>query len=776
MPNAVAEVTSYVYGALPNDNPYEYMPTDSVRAVVYPGSFYSTQTDSFTGSDIVYYDYDQIGEMTSMTDQNGTTQNHNGYDESTADVNGINTSVTGDRPTTLQYPTTGTTSSRVLTYSYGTTGGGSNEINRLDSIYDGPVTPADELASYAYLGPDTIVTEDYTQPQIGLDYTGDVGDSYTGLDQYNRVIDQVWAGYGSNASAGKLDEYKYGYNPQGNVAYRQNVTAAAADLDQIYGYDDLGQLISMAQGGLTFSGGNPTLTSGSGTMAQNWTLDGMGNWSSFGQSGTGVATVSQTRQTNSANQITGYYNSSGQNTSDWAVPTYDANGNMTFTPGPVDETDGLQCTYDAWNRLVHATDGDNSSTGIDVSYSYDGLGRMITRTNNNAAPTSAAITDYYYAGQQMLESDQRAPATLNDGETRTTQQYVWSARYVDSPIESDTTTSTYSSGTWTAGLPVRDYYLTDADNNVTAVTNASGVVQERYSYDAYGNVTMYNGPTSPGGDWSDPHTVSTQGTTRLFGGMQQDPATGLYYDRARWYDPSTGGFMSQDPAQSDPNLYRYAGNDPTSFNDPSGMSGGPVSGESGQSGGMPGPQGPTPTCAPSQAPAHTGALPTGGDALPADQPGAGDFTGDDGPGGGGEFGGENNEYDQYLAEQREFVQGVLGSNLNNVPQSAIDQIAARYPSLVNMNLYGPQAGTLTVSAPGPLGGTGTSYTFESANWFWESPYYRLVTQQSEASPGATYMAGRPRRTKASIAKPRSSSMSAQAQRPLRRPPSCTPAQ
>ena len=63
--------------------------------------------------------------------------------------------------------------------------------------------------------------------------------------------------------------------------------------------------------------------------------------------------------------------------------------------------------YDAWNRLVKATDGDS----IDISYSYDGLGRMITRTDNKVPAGKTATTDYYYSGQQMLESSQRAPAS-----------------------------------------------------------------------------------------------------------------------------------------------------------------------------------------------------------------------------------------------------------------------------------------------------------------------------------------------------------------------------
>ena len=49
--------------------------------------------------------------------------------------------------------------------------------------------------------------------------------------------------------------------------------------------------------------------------------------------------------------------------------------------------------------------------------------------------------------------------------------------------------------------------------------------------------------------------------------------TDLYYYRARYYDPTTQRFLSQDPigfASGDFNFYRYVGNSPTYFRDPSG--------------------------------------------------------------------------------------------------------------------------------------------------------------------------------------------------------------
>ena len=53
---------------------------------------------------------------------------------------------------------------------------------------------------------------------------------------------------------------------------------------------------------------------------------------------------------------------------------------------------------------------------------------------------------------------------------------------------------------------------------------------------------------------------------------ESDAETGLYYYRARYYDPATGRFSNEDPIQFDGgiNLYAYVGNDPEDWGDPDG--------------------------------------------------------------------------------------------------------------------------------------------------------------------------------------------------------------
>ena len=70
-------------------------------------------------------------------------------------------------------------------------------------------------------------------------------------------------------------------------------------------------------------------------------------------------------------------------------------------------------------------------------------------------------------------------------------------------------------------------------------------------------------------------TVSSDSATNWFRytGRQFDSTGGLYYYRARYYDPNSGRFLSEDPIRfkGGINFCRYAANDPVIFRDPSGL-------------------------------------------------------------------------------------------------------------------------------------------------------------------------------------------------------------
>ncbi len=98
------------------------------------------------------------------------------------------------------------------------------------------------------------------------------------------------------------------------------------------------------------------------------------------------------------------------------------------------------------------------------------------------------------------------------------------------------------------------YYLQNFQGSVTGLTDASGSVAATYSYDAFGV------PTSTPPAVTNPFTYT---------GREFDSKSGLYYNRARYYDPATGSFTTQDPLGSG-QRYAYAGGDPVDFTDPGG--------------------------------------------------------------------------------------------------------------------------------------------------------------------------------------------------------------
>jgi RHS repeat-associated protein len=209
--------------------------------------------------------------------------------------------------------------------------------------------------------------------------------------------------------------------------------------------------------------------------------------------------------------------------------TTDNNGNLLSDPS-------LNATY-IWNernQLSSATVG-----GVVSSFTYDALGRRVAQT------AGSLTTQYVY---DLLNVAQEQFSTGGVGDMLPGLGLDQNFSRVD------------SSGT-SAVLP-------DMLGSTLGLVNSSGTIGTGYAYGPFGQTTT-NGTTS-----TNPFEYT---------GREMD-STGLYFLRARYYNPVLQRFISQDPiglSGGQINLYAYAFNSPSNFGDPLGLK----SGSSGGGGG-----------------------------------------------------------------------------------------------------------------------------------------------------------------------------------------------
>jgi RHS repeat-associated protein len=222
-------------------------------------------------------------------------------------------------------------------------------------------------------------------------------------------------------------------------------------------------------------------------------------------------------------------NSSNELTSTSAASfTYDNNGN-TLTK--TDTTGTRNYTWDFENRLASVV---TPGTGGTATFKYDPFGRRIQKafTQNS----TIATTNYVYAGANVIEE-------LDAGGNEV-------ARYAQGPGVDQALAATRSGST--------SYYQEDGLGSVTSLSNPTGALASTYTYDAFGNLTASTGSII---------------NPFQYAGRDFDPETGLRYYRARYFDPTVGRFLSEDPIRFDggTGFYKYVGNRPTDFSDPFGL-------------------------------------------------------------------------------------------------------------------------------------------------------------------------------------------------------------
>lgn len=480
----------------------------------------------------ITYSYGQaeanVGQITNSAQNiHGTTRNV-GYNYELFSIDSSPTGLSRFKSTT--YP-----NSDVVSISYAT-GDAPEELNLPTEVAHG----TSKVAQYTYAGAGRIARLEYTDGSTviaALNYENDStpgvdNGSFNALDNFGRLTEVKWRD-SLGTTYNVLDHFTYGYDSMGNRTFRDNQHGSASGLDELYSHDALDRMTGVERG---------TLSSGSITslmLDQSWAYDTLGNWNAFDETDnqpTTPTTLNQTRTHNAANEITDIAEDTGQ--AAWSTPAYDAAGNMTAGPQPLNPTSSYTFIYDGWSRLVQVKDGAN----VVATYEYDGLNRRVRKTlGDPSSPTST--TDYIYnTNWQILEA--------YEGSTLV-EQNVWGLDYVDSPA----LMKLYDSATSSL---VDRRALFDANRHVTALlgdgSNAATVV-ERYAYDPYGQVLFmdasFNIDTT--------QTASEFGNEVLFTGMRYNPETGTYHVRRREWYPPLGRWMQEDPAGDVDGANLYAG-------------------------------------------------------------------------------------------------------------------------------------------------------------------------------------------------------------------------
>lgn len=102
------------------------------------------------------------------------------------------------------------------------------------------------------------------------------------------------------------------------------------------------------------------------------------------------------------------------------------------------------------------------------------------------------------------------------------------------------------------------FYHADGLRSITSLSNVTGSLVQTYTFDSFGKATATNGSLI---------------NPFQYTGREFDPETSLYFYRARYYDPTAGRFLAEDPVRSpvQPNGFKYVRNSPPNRVDSSGM-------------------------------------------------------------------------------------------------------------------------------------------------------------------------------------------------------------
>jgi RHS repeat-associated protein len=251
--------------------------------------------------------------------------------------------------------------------------------------------------------------------------------------------------------------------------------------------------------------------------------------------------------------------------------------------------------YDSSNQLLSATVTNAGTQVKSFAYSYDLAGNRLSEQASGATNTAtynalnqlstatapaASRTNEWDAAHRLTAvnaGNQRTEFTY-DGQSRLTgirqllngvevshRLLVWNGSRI---AEERDTNGVVTKRFFAQGVKLETgtnagsyYYTRDHLGSIRELTDASGQVRARYTYDPFGRRTKVTGDLD---------------ADLGFAGMFRSPEASLYITHFRAYDPELGRWLSRDPLRNaemreGPNLYAYAGNEPVSRTDREGL-------------------------------------------------------------------------------------------------------------------------------------------------------------------------------------------------------------
>lgn len=441
-----------------------------------------------------------------------------------------------------------------VNYSYASgsgTAGIDDRISRLTAINLPSFAPgAQDLVKYQYVGSNWPSAVQYPFISAGLDrtldeagkrrlgsFTSQAQGVYPGWDQFGRVRLQSWADDSLTRNPTlnlptqpPIFQRRIARDAEGNPIEQVDARPGAKwDFrDGAFAYDGLDRLTQVRRGTASEANwGNFLQTDwGYKKQSQEWILDALGNWLTYGLELDGNASLNpakpfqstgegERRQYDFANQITSRSLISGSVTEGGVTSpfyqtysqTWDAAGNVLSTRSSTNSLSTNTWTHDAWNRLVKVSQNSYTPAKVIGEYKYNGLHwRIVRRIDALPASSPDGVIDqerrlYYSAGWQMIQDDRYD--TANPTTLVRRAQYFWGGRYIDDCVAHRIDSTANG---WDSADPVY-FHATDEQYSTVAlldgrtsfnwtdaasVSHTSAKITERVRYDAYGR--GYNHP------------------------------------------------------------------------------------------------------------------------------------------------------------------------------------------------------------------------------------------------------------------------------------------